>query len=239
MLLPQIIHDEERKQIDQAVRQRIRQKDSVPRIPLGNEKFPFGIFVEFLSFLKSKGFEKIDRIYSPKDYSRLRESGGWVWNLLSPYAVENNLKIFFDNLPKVYNDVVSENFPDIREELPLFGDASRVIVLFSVNEEYKEFRDRPKIDIYYLRAEDQDELVIEIHRKEKSKELPDLSWEYLGKDIKINGKKHRLISGSVGVLDFIYDEFPMLNFVYKILERNLERYFSNLREHACTSYKAR
>ena len=230
MLLHQIMH-EERKQIDRAVRERIRQKDSIPRIPLGNDKFPFGIFVEFLSFLRSKGFVEIDRVYSPRDYSRLREKGGWVWNFFSPDAVEKNLKIFFDNLLKVYNDVVSQNFPKIAEELPLFGDALWVMVSFSVKEKYKTFQDRPKIEFFYLKPEKQDNLEIEIYRKEEGKELPDLSWEYLGKDIEIKGKKCRLISMSKGVLDFIYDEVPMFNFVYKTLEENLKGYFNSLRAH--------
>ena len=230
MLLFQIMH-EERKQIDRTVRERIRHKDSIPRIPVGNDKFPFGVFVEFFSFLKSKGFEEISRVYSPRDYSRLRERGGLIWNLFSPDAIETNLKIFFDNLAKVYNDVVLQNFPEIAGELPLFGNASRVIILFSVKEEYKTYRDAPTISFFHFETEKQDSLEIEIYRKEERKELPDLSWEYLGKDIEIKDKKHRLISGSEGVLDFIYDDVPMFNFVYKILEENLKGYFNSLRGH--------
>jgi len=228
MLIHQIMHDE-RKQIEQKVTERIRQKDSILGIPLGNDRFPFGIFAELLSFLKSKGIEQISRVYSPRDYSRLRERGGWVWNIFSPDAVETNLKMFFDNLPKVYNDVVLQNFPKIAEELPLFGDASRIIILFNVKEEYKTYRDAPTISFFHFETEKQDSLEIEIYRKEESKEMPYLSWEYLGKDIEIKGKKHRLISGSEGVLDFIYDYLPMFNFVYKILEENLKGYFNSLR----------
>lgn len=228
MLIHQIMYDE-RKQIEQKVRERIRRKDRIPIIPIGNDRFPFGIFAEFLSFLKSKGFEQISRVYSPRDYSRLRGRGGWVWNLFPPDAVETNLKIFFDNLPKVYNDVVLQNFPEIAGELPLFGDASLTIILFSVNEEYKTFRDRPKIEFFHLKTENQDSLEIEIYRKGETKELPSLSHEYFGKDIEINGKKYKLISMSIGILDFIYDDVPMFNFIYGVLEENLKGYFNNLK----------
>ena len=232
MLLFQIMNGE-RKQIEQRVRERIRRKD-IPTIVIGNDKFPFGIFAEFLSFLKSEGVVEINRVYSPRDYSRLREKGGWKWNFFSPDAVETNLKIFFDNLPKVYNDVVLQNFPKIARELPLFGDASRVIVSFSVKEECKTFQDRPKIEFFYLKTEKQDSLEIEIDRNGEHKELLGLSWDYLGKDIEIKGKKHRLISGSSGVLDFIYDDLPMFNFLYEILEKNLKRYFDSLLKHEKT-----
>jgi hypothetical protein len=229
MLICQIMNDE-RRQIEQTVRTRIRQKSDIPRIPLGNDRFPFGIFAEFFLFLRSRGLQEIDRPYSPRDYSRLSGRGGWVWNVFSPDAVETNLKMFFDNLPKVYNDVILQNFPKIAEELPLFGDASRVIILFDVKEEYKIHRDAPTISFFHFETEKKESLEIEIYRKEEN-ELPDLSWKYLGKHIKIKGKKYRFISGSRGVLDFIYDYIPMFNFVYKVLEENLKGYFNSLREH--------
>jgi hypothetical protein len=232
MLLHQIMNNE-RKQIEQRVKKRIRQKD-IPTIVIGNDKFPFGIFDEFLSFLRSKGFVEINRVYSPRDYSRLKEKGGWVWNFFSPDAVETNLKIFFDNLPKVYYDVVLQNFPKIAREIPLFGDASRVIISFSVKEECKTFTDRPKIEFFCLKTEKQDSLEIEIYRNGENEELRGLSWDCLGKDIEIKGKKHRLVSGSRGTLDFIYDDLPMFSFLYKILEKNLKRYFDSLRKREKT-----
>lgn len=197
-------------------------------IVMGRYRFHFGVFQKSISFLKSNAFEEISRVYVQKDFSRLKR-GGLIYNLFSPQAVETNLKIFFDNLPKVYDDMVFQNFPKIAEELPLFGDASRVIIFFSAKEEYKTFRDGPKIEFFYLKTQKQDNLEIEIHRKEETKEIPDLSWEYLGKVIEINGRKHRLLSASRGILDFIYDDIPMFNFVYKTLEENLKRYFNSLR----------
>jgi len=92
-ILYQII-GKERETIDKAVRERIRRKDPVPRIPLGNEKMPFGLFRDFINFLKSNSYDEIKRLYSPKDYSRLSGSSRLVWNLLSPAALEENLTIF-------------------------------------------------------------------------------------------------------------------------------------------------
>lgn len=228
MLIFQIM-DDGRKQIEKTARKRIKQHDTIPRIPLGNDKFPLRVFVEFFSFLKSNGIKEIDRVYAPRDYSRLKRDVRWIWNDFSSDAVKRNIKIFFDNLPKVYADLVSHNFPEIKEELPLFEDVTRVIVIFNVREEYKSFQDSPKIQFFYLNSENQDSLEIEVYKEGENKELPKISDENFEKDVKINGRNYKLISMSIGILDFIYEDLPMFNFVYKILEENLKRYFNSLK----------
>lgn len=228
ILIPQIM-DDERKEIEESVRARIKQKDSVPRIPLGNDKFPFRIFEEFCSFLKSKGIKEIDRVYLPRDYSRLKENGGLVWNVFSPDVVKRNLKIFYADLQKVYTDTLLQNFPEIIGELPLFGEASRVIIVFSVREEYKSFQDSPGIQFFYLDRKNQNSLEIEIYNEGETKDAPKISQANSKKGVELNGKKYKLISIRAGILDFIYDDLPMFNFVYEILEENLKRYFNNLK----------
>lgn len=228
MLIVQIMSDE-RKQLDQVVRERIRRKDHGPKgLPLENNKFPFRVFEECLSFLKKEGFRDIDRVHSPKDYSRLQKLRGW-WNLLSPEAVEINLRIFFDNLPKAYADLVSKNFPELAKDLPLFGEASRVIVIFNVKEHYTD-QDVPGIKFFYLKGAKPENLKIEVYKEGDPRVLSEgLSADFLGKDFEIKGEKYRLISCSRGILDFIYDDLPMFNFIYKILDENLREYFADLK----------
>lgn len=229
MLISQIMSDE-RKRIDDLVRKRINQKSPIPRIPLGNRRFPLGIFYEFLSFLKSKGIEKLDRVYSQKDYSRLRKTGGFIYNLFSPSAVEKNLKVFFNNLQIAYKDIVLRNFPEIAEKLPLFGDASLTIVVFNVKEKYEPPRDSPIIQFFHLASENGGGLEIAMY-KEGEPNAPNISFENvrLGENIELDRKKYQLISGSKGVLDFIYDDLPMFNFVYRILKGNIRTYFEVLK----------
>lgn len=228
MLICQIMGDE-RKQIEQEVRERLKQKQDIPKIPIGNDRFLFGVFKEFLSFLKTNGVTEIDRAYVLKDFSRLQK-GGLVYHLFSPEAIETNLKIFFDNLPVVYKNIVSRNFPRIVHKLPLFAGASRAIVFFKAKEKYEAFRDAPTIDFFYLKSEDHHGLKIELYKAEEKERFSNLSRDSWRKDIEIDGKKYNLVSWSTGILDFIYDNFPMFNFVYKILEENLKQYFSDLRE---------
>ena len=198
-------------------------------ISMGHYRFYFGVFQEFLSFLKSNGFEEINRVYVKKDYSRLQK-GGLVYHLYSPEAIETNLRIFFDNLHAVYKNIVSTNFSRVADELPLYANTSRVIVLFDAKENYESLRDAPRIDSFYLKSEDQHDLEIDVYRAEERERFSNLSPDYWRKDIEIDGKKYTLVSWSMGILDFIYDEFPVFHFVYKILERNLKRYFNDLLE---------
>jgi len=198
-------------------------------ISMGHYRFRFGVFQEFLSFLKSNAFEETSRVYVKKDYSRL-QNGGLVYHLYSPEAIETNLRIFFDNLNAVYKSIVSVNFPRIADELPLYANASRVIVFFDAKEKYESFRDAPRIDSFYLKREDQHDLEIKVYKTEERKRFNSLSPDSWGKDIEIDSKKYTLVSWNRGILDFIYDEFPMFHFVYNILERNLKHYFNKLRE---------
>jgi hypothetical protein len=223
MLIHQIM-PEERKQIEQKVKERV-QKGGYRPIPLSNDRFPFRILSESLSFLKSAGFKEIDRPYSQKDFTRLEGKSGWVWNVFSSDVIETNLNIFFNNLPKAYDYLASKNFPEIAEKLRLFSNASLVIIIFSVKDNYVVHEDAPVIKFFYLKTEDQGNLEIKVYREGQSKELPELSHEYLGKEIEIGGKKCELIGMSTGILDFIYDDLPMFNFVYDVLEENLVEYF--------------
>ena len=227
MLICQIMNDE-REQIDQSVRAKLKENVPILNMPISNDKFPFWIFRDFLSFLKSQDIMKINRVYSPKDYSRL--GGGWVWNVYSPEAVEKNLRIFFEKLPIVYDTLVSQNFPDLRKELSLFGDASKIIIVFDVKVIYTSFQDSPTIKFFYLKGKNQDEFKIEMYKKGENKEILNITHVNFKKGVELNGEKYKLISRSTGVLDFIYEDLPMFNFVYKILEENFKRYFANSKQ---------
>jgi hypothetical protein len=200
------------------------EKIDVPFLLLGNDQFQFGVFTELFSFLKSQGIKKIERIYLPKDYSRLNKSGGWTWSLLSPESIEKNLKTFFKNLPQVYNDLLNQNFPLLKDMLPLFGGASKILVVFSVKEEYKDYSNAPTIQFLYLRNKEERDIKIEVFAEGEGK-IPEIYSIDFRKGIEFGGRKYDIISGSTGILDFIYEDLPMFNYVYKMLKDNLKNYF--------------
>lgn len=102
--------------------------------------------------------------------------------------------------------------------------------MFSVNEEYRGYPDAPTIEYYYFEGDKREEIEIRVYPKGAEK-VSNLSVDYLGKDVEIDGKKFRLIKCSSGVLDLIYDDLPMFSFVNTILEKNLKSYFNRMRSN--------
>lgn len=105
-----------------------QEKINIPSLLIGNEIFQFGILTEFFYSLKNQKIRKIERIYLPKDYSRIKRGG----DIFSPEAIEKNLKLFFDNLPLVYDNLLIQNFPLLKNELSHFKNISKILVIFEV-----------------------------------------------------------------------------------------------------------
>lgn len=227
MLLRQIM-GKEREQIQNQVVKRLKEGNHSLSFRLGNDKLPFRTFGDSLKFLESKMFKQIKRPYSLKDYSRLKTSG-WVYNLLSPEMLENNLRIFFDNLPKAYSDFVSHNFPEIDGKIPLFSGSSLLMVVFDAKDNYLQLRDSPSIKIFGFKDENAKRLQTTIYKNGRDEVPSGLLFENFRKEVKIRDKEYQMIYASSSILDFIYEELPMLGFVYGELDTNLATYFKSMR----------
>ncbi len=203
-----------------------QEKINFPRLLLGNDRIPFWIFTEFFSFLKNQGVKKIERVYFPKDYSRLRR-GNEIWNLLSPEAVEKILKAFFENLPHVYYDLLSLNFPLLKDKLSIFRGVSRILIAFDVNEKYTMHHDVPKIQIFYLKNREESGIKIEVFPKSENR-VPDvLSIDFdFEKGVDLDGRRYEIISAYIQALNFMCEDLPMFNYVYKMLGKSIKSYFA-------------
>jgi len=232
-LLIMQIPDKELITIDHNVRKRLKRNDWRGKLPLGNDKFPFRLFVDHLSFLKTRGVEKINKVYVPHDFSRIQGRSGLIWNVFSPHDLEANLKIFFDNLPEVYEEIVSNNFPMIKEKIKMFYGASKTIVTFDAKDIYESHQDSPSYKLFHLKAENPNRAYeIQVY-KEGDDSLPENLLERNPRDkFEINGIKYNLVAYRHGILHFIFDDLPMFNFVYGLITDNLKEYFNVLRAQA-------
>jgi uncharacterized protein YqgQ len=195
--LARMIMSDERDTIKGNVARRLDQeKINVPRLLLGNDRFPFA---------------KIERVYLPKDYSIV----------FAPEAVEKNLKTFFENLPQVYYDLLSQNFPLLKDKLSPFGVASKILIVFDVKEECASHHDA-KIQIYCLKSREESGIKIEVFPK-REKRVPDVFSIDFEKGVEFDGRRYDIISASTKVLS---EDLPMLNYVYKMLEDCLKNYFA-------------
>lgn len=223
------IMPEERKLIAERTKTAIAQKIQLPILPLGNRDISFKLFYESLGSLRLRGTTEVTRPYIQKDFSRLDHLANWKWNILSPEALEKNLAIFFENLPDAYNQIVSNNFEDIKGELPLFGGVNLEIVLFDVKSEVKVLTDAPKISFYGLCSAEKEDFSITLSDRKKAGTLSSISMQNVGNEITIDGHSYKMVTASEGVLDFIFEDTPLLDFIYDRIKQNLDEYFNKLR----------
>lgn len=131
------------------------------------EFFSFSTFVDSIKFLESKGLKYINRDYISPDYERNYEEE-WNYNSLSYESAKKNLEMIFNNLPTVYNDILSCNFQKIANKLPIFQGASKVIASYSLKDRYKSLEDYPRLFFFYLESDEHEDFEIRLFDQEKS-----------------------------------------------------------------------
>jgi|GEM_PF-6446386 len=186
-------------------------------------------FRDAMIFLDSKGITEINRDYLPRNFERNSEES-WIWNTLSYDSARDNLEKLFINLPNVYNDILSCNFPKISNKLPLFSGSSRVLVSYLLKDVYHDLVDHPRLNFIYLKSDDPNEFEIKLYDME---EQPFQLQEILRSDdrtINIDGKSYQISRVVQTMLNFIYGDTPMLSFIYPELEANFKVLFANWSE---------
>lgn len=220
------IMEDKIKEVARIVSERLKdEKVKLQNWQMGNRELPFGIFDGFFTFLKSTQQKEISRPYKPKDNSRL-SIGPLVYNLFSKKDAEYNLEIFFKHLSNAYNQILDNNFPLLKNELSLFGNADKIIITFSLKDQYKTGQDFPTYQMFYLKTKNgggaQSIDIVTGKTAEKFKNLDGRK-----KVIDYNKKKYNIVPGRAGILDFIYEDIPMLGFIYETLNYKLKDYFEN------------
>lgn len=219
-MIRQIMEDE-RKDIEDKVK--VRLKDEmviIPNWPIGNQKLLHGVFMELFTYLRNTQ-DEITRPYNPKDFHRLKN---WVWEVFSKKDAEQNLKTFFENLPSVYKTILGSNFRILKNELSLFSKADKIIVTFAVKDEYISFQDRPSYKMFYLKSENKNvERSIEVLTDKQAEEFNNFDWEK--REIDYQKNKYKVVPILSSDLNFIYEDTPMLDFVYHLLDDRLKEYF--------------
>jgi hypothetical protein len=220
---PEIISEmtlEEERLVRERIKGSLNEKIPPFNFPIGNNEFSFRIFIEFFSFLKQK-VTSIQRLYKQKDFSRITKNNNFAWSIFSKEDTIINLKIFFDGLLQTYDSFIDNNFPKLSRELSLFDDAN----IIAISCEMKE-KSRPTYEVYYLASEnmrDGQKIVLLDEKEKEDFKKYDLRMG----EVNFRGNKYNLRKGMSSILDFIYDETPMLNYIYKALSRKLEKYFKS------------
>ncbi|MEK7570885.1 MAG: hypothetical protein AAB553_01305 [Patescibacteria group bacterium] len=223
----EIINDE-RNEIRDKVDIKLKNNQKITNVLVGNDKMPFGLFVEFLNLLKQDN-KKIKRPYKARDYSRLGKGGGWVWDMFSKVDATYNLKNVFTNLESVYSTIINNNFPYLKKELSLFEEADKIIVFWNVKDRYNGIGTGPTYSMYFLQSQIKNEKkTLEILEEDQIESFSkkDIFEAARNPEIKFRSNNYKILSIRNSVLDFIYEDSPMLNLAYMILEKRLKEYFN-------------
>lgn len=212
----------------QRVRERLQSGYTAGKFyPIGNNEFGFNIFVESLTFIKSKGIEVVKRLYKSKDWERLMTHEGWIYNIWSSRDLQYNLELFWNNVIIAYDEIVKLNFNNIARELSFYREANKFFVWHSTKESYTNFGDVPTYGMCFLKGSGPK--VIRILSEEKGQELAEAIENQLQRGIvQFEGVNYELYKGTYIVhscLRFIYDDYPMLDFIYSLLKDRLKEYF--------------
>ena len=184
------------------------------------------VFWEFFDYLATNHLP-IKRVYKAKDFSRI-PGGGWIWNVFSKTDTQHNLDIVFAHLLETYNILLNNNFPLCRDEFSLFGSGNLILVNYRLKDNYTDHASGPTYEMFYLKEIGGDsQPAVDVIGEPEAKELRKFVSSKGPDKFIYRNKGYKLFSSTHSVLDFIYQDTPLLKLVYELLSRRIERYFDN------------
>lgn len=227
---------EKRKEIDKRVNERIRNCQFNNRnLILGTRNFPIKLVSNFLENSSLNDFNEINRFYIPKNFDRPTNSH-YSWSHNTPEEVLENIKIFFNEFPNVYDATIDYCFPKLKQELSFFSDFDTLIVVIEVHDNYtsnnKEYSKWcPLIEYYYLRNEKSDnEKDIKIFMKGRD-HIPINREVSFKSKISIDDKSYTILkSEGPRKFRFIFDRLPMFDYLYETLSEKMKNLFMTMND---------
>jgi hypothetical protein len=218
------IPPKERDLIHQRVEKRLLEGDEIPSIRLGNREYPFGIFMQMFTYLKSINLNKVSRIYEKKDYFRHRDVSNSIFNVYSEKAFEDTLSIVLENIKEIYPSIVRRNFPFFAENSLLFQGANLIIVTFEFREICPPMGPFHSIRMYFLKSLiPNDTIIVDLFKQELIKKNPDfLGLNHKPYEIEYNENRYKLLI-NFGITDEIFSDTPCFDLLYKLLKFDLEQ----------------
>lgn len=212
--------------IEQNIQRRIKNGEAIPRVPTGNEKIQMGIVNEFLNYLSTDPSREIRRVYPKRKLERTSCGSEWKWDSYTKEEFKKDMEIFFENLPSVYDFVLAQNFHEIADDLSSLKGISKFVFFYGFSGKIPPHK-IPSYEYFYLRG-DEGLGLPEVHvlPMEEKGSFSELSPR--NRDVVIDGKVYQIREGGCKVCFFLFEETPMMNFIYQLLESDLRRYWKKL-----------
>lgn len=216
-----------RHEIQRQITSQIAAKLPVPIITITGDKLSPALFAGMLDFVKHKGLKSVARLYKPRDFSYLRSlQSNYSWDVYSPAARLYTTKRLAIRLQSVYDKIVSHNFPQIAHQLAFVKPGHRLLFVYDSAQNTGGPNPPQGATAYEIIAdraswhERPSFLLAEEHTIDTT--FRGSKW-LLG----IDGEAYELVTIFYGIgADYWNSDTPLLDMIYKYLERALEAYFT-------------
>jgi hypothetical protein len=221
--------DTTRQEIQQQVAAQIAANAPVPLIAIIGDKLSPAIFARMLEYVKQKGLTKVARLYKPKDVSHLNGAHPvFAWDMYSPAAHLYNVKRVAVRLEHVYNKIISNNFPQISQQLTLVEPGHRRLFVYDNAKHTSSSGFPPDTTTIY------EVVANKIHLRKSSTFLLASEHTIAEKQVgskwilSIDGTDYELISRSGATFDIWSTDTPLLDMIYTNLKQRVNNYFKQI-----------
>ena len=190
-------------------------RDTAVRFALGSRRLSMRSVSDAIRYLTANNISTIER-----PFARRSRSGHWIWSVYAEEDAVHNIELILENSIQEYASFVTGN----RLKLP---NSPYLDPNVSIIYEYEPFS---------IAAPGEEPGISEYHVANPLRQMPKVAvYVKRGEDKKIGGDKFPIITingvvhhasfQSIGTADFLFYRTPVLNMVYRMLKRDLEKHY--------------
>lgn len=182
---------------------------------------------QLIEYLEKQGKESAVMVY-PKELPINKTSYAMCEKYNGQIAKEK-LEIFYKNLPILFNQALEIFFPKQKDDIRLFDDFNRLIIVLQVKEKDGRIDSSLIKNYFFKNLNNPNENKIEIFLEGKDeiplpKELIEVS-SLKERKVKIENDNYEVFKITFNHSMFLYKELMMQNYLYKLLEERFDDFF--------------
>jgi hypothetical protein len=222
-IISMVMDDQTFTNVDNVAQARLNNNDYSKYIfRIHNKDYPPIQYIECLDYYNETGIEVIERPFLKGDIDLSHRRSFLLWERYSAKTLEKNLRLFFNNLQKVYNEFLTANFPYSLKELELFKDIDKMIVVFNADNKYTSKMRYTSLDTYYVMDNGLTQNEIEVINGESIQQKYIFDEETNQHIVEIGKRRYILRESSHSTLRFIYSKTPMQDYIYELIQKKIE-----------------
>lgn len=191
-----------------------------------SELYNIALVNYFIEYQERKGHQTTTRVYEQGQAGR--HITGAVWSSWNIDIMIKNLRIFFQNFARIYDQFIGEYFPLLAKELDLFDDGNTLIFLLTKDHQLTH---GPQIEYFKLRSVAYKPNSIYFYLSDEADNPIDKSifatGEVWTRTIPVNGRRYHLVEAGMGNITFISSKLPSYFLIKQMVAKKVEQYLKH------------